>query len=1306
MSEQTAVPPRFLVALSFPGEKRDFVRAVAERLGAELGNDRVFYDEWYEAELARANLDVYLQDIYGEQSALVVPFFCEDYEPKPWCCKVEWAAIRAALTFGKRGDDYLMAMRFDHAPIKGFLKIHGYIDIRDRSPEQIADLILHRVSQARIPDTSSTGLEERPRDPNAPYAPLPEKTRSPDALHLLHYKNEWIDCLGREEEISRLNRFLSGRGRFTWWALLGPGGAGKSRLALEWLRRVDADNEDFADWDVHFFTMTIPMDWFTENRWKNWRPTRPTAIAIDYAADRSRHVLALIRHLSWNLPSVPIRLLVIDRFGSLGPWFLPGRMREDSAPGVENQLTAHYYHEPAELRGETLPGIRPPAILSHQRFEDFVEATALRIEGFGSTGKMRRVLEQTFHRHREGTPGFSPRTLPGDDSTFWKDLRRITDGGRPLFLQIAALILCQQPELSPLNEITVRNAMVSEWLHIEIEQKWSQLLRNYPDSLDPLVRIIAFITLCRGVSSRTFFTSPPSIVTDGSEVPKPLRQATQQILPVQEGTVPPLQPDLLGLMLLVCSGNPNDEDGGDLFHLGNWLDAAFQTNPRGLGTVLRLLADDFDLDSIEGIAGWLLTYLKMAVPRFGADDPDLCGGVLLALCRLIEDSAVDAYALENIRSRLNSALLTDKRVREESEEGEEALLTLADILFYRAFDSRNPDLKAAARDFDLAMDYYRFHYGANHPEIAEKHLIIGDWYESIPRYKPAIDHYRKALRIREEHYGLESQELLHVLGRLCDSCRKDDQLREAEAIADRGLGLNAKHHPGTNAETGEWLWKKSIVLIEEHRFAEAELIARQSLATFERSLGEDHPSVGSALSNLAQVLRTVNRVFEAEPLLRRALQICVSHFSDDHPNIANVLNNLGILLCDMNRPSEAEPLLRRVLEIGGKAYGPCHPRFAIYISNLARLLQGTNRLSEAEPLLRRALEINEAALGSSHSTVAHNLNALGTFLQTTNRLSEAEPLLRRALAILANPGGNPLPNYSKALASLAKLLQSTNRVTEAEPLIRRALAIDEANLGPDHPIVGIRLSNLAVLLWDKNDLFEAEPLMRRALKIAETAFGPDHSNIVTHVHNLARLLQETNRVSEAEPLMLRALAIDEATLGADHPNVADRLNNLVGVLYESNRLAEAEPLMWRALKINRGAFGSDHPKVAESLNNLAGLLKATGRLSEAEPMYRRALEIGEASFGPDHPDVAIRLNNLAQLLQATNRLSEAEPLMRRHLEIFLKFTRDVGRAHPHLNAGVKNYANLLRDIGRSEEEIRKELDALLAQYGVDLGSAE
>ncbi|MFZ2727589.1 MAG: TIR domain-containing protein [Methylococcaceae bacterium] len=133
---------RFKVALSFAGERRDYIAQVAELLASELGKDKVFYDAWYKAELARPNLDVYLQTIYHQQSHLIVPFVCIDYERKKWC-GLEWRVMRELIK--ERQDDDIMPLRFDDTHIMGLFSIDGYIDLREHSPQETAEFILQRL---------------------------------------------------------------------------------------------------------------------------------------------------------------------------------------------------------------------------------------------------------------------------------------------------------------------------------------------------------------------------------------------------------------------------------------------------------------------------------------------------------------------------------------------------------------------------------------------------------------------------------------------------------------------------------------------------------------------------------------------------------------------------------------------------------------------------------------------------------------------------------------------------------------------------------------------------------------------------------------------------------------------------------------------------------------------------------------------------------------------------------------------------------------------------------------------------------
>ncbi len=146
-------PP--LVSLSFASRQRDVVSAVAGLLEEKLGEGQVFYDRFYEADLAQPDLDVYLQSIY-ERSSLIVAFLSEDYAASEWC-GVEWRVVRELIK--KRRPERVLLLRFDEADVPGLLTIDGWKNIQSHSPQDIACLILRRLRAAGAsPETRALPL--------------------------------------------------------------------------------------------------------------------------------------------------------------------------------------------------------------------------------------------------------------------------------------------------------------------------------------------------------------------------------------------------------------------------------------------------------------------------------------------------------------------------------------------------------------------------------------------------------------------------------------------------------------------------------------------------------------------------------------------------------------------------------------------------------------------------------------------------------------------------------------------------------------------------------------------------------------------------------------------------------------------------------------------------------------------------------------------------------------------------------------------------------------------------------------------
>lgn len=146
-----AATRRFAVGFSFAGEDRRRVKPVAQRLAARFGRDRVLFDRFHEAELARFDLDTYLPRLYKEQCELIVVLLSPDYPHKRWC-GLEWRWIRQLIL--EIDQARIMLVRLgDPGDLSalGILSGDGYIDATSRPAAELAELIEQRHGQLAMP---------------------------------------------------------------------------------------------------------------------------------------------------------------------------------------------------------------------------------------------------------------------------------------------------------------------------------------------------------------------------------------------------------------------------------------------------------------------------------------------------------------------------------------------------------------------------------------------------------------------------------------------------------------------------------------------------------------------------------------------------------------------------------------------------------------------------------------------------------------------------------------------------------------------------------------------------------------------------------------------------------------------------------------------------------------------------------------------------------------------------------------------------------------------------------------------------
>ena len=130
------------VALSFAGENRAYVEEVANSLSKK--GIKVFYDLFEEANLWGKNLYEYLTEIYQNKARYTVMFISGFYNQKLWT-NHERVSMQARAFQESR--EYILPVRFDDTEIPGILRTVGYIDLQQKTPEELAILIEKKLAK-------------------------------------------------------------------------------------------------------------------------------------------------------------------------------------------------------------------------------------------------------------------------------------------------------------------------------------------------------------------------------------------------------------------------------------------------------------------------------------------------------------------------------------------------------------------------------------------------------------------------------------------------------------------------------------------------------------------------------------------------------------------------------------------------------------------------------------------------------------------------------------------------------------------------------------------------------------------------------------------------------------------------------------------------------------------------------------------------------------------------------------------------------------------------------------------------------
>lgn len=167
------------VALSFAGEDREYVDQVYGYLTAQ--GIKPFYDKAEEIELWGKDLVARFDEIYRNEARYCVMFISKYYLQKVWPRHERRSALARVIT----DEGYILPTRFDDTDIPGLPPTIHYVDLREKTPEQLGNMIMQKLGQQ--------SMVKRERE-NQKY----RKPKVSKAFDPYKESQNWIDYLTSE----------------------------------------------------------------------------------------------------------------------------------------------------------------------------------------------------------------------------------------------------------------------------------------------------------------------------------------------------------------------------------------------------------------------------------------------------------------------------------------------------------------------------------------------------------------------------------------------------------------------------------------------------------------------------------------------------------------------------------------------------------------------------------------------------------------------------------------------------------------------------------------------------------------------------------------------------------------------------------------------------------------------------------------------------------------------------------------------------------------------------------------------------
>ena len=254
-----------------------------------------------------------------------------------------------------------------------------------------------------------------------------------------------------------------------------------------------------------------------------------------------------------------------------------------------------------------------------------------------------------------------------------------------------------------------------------------------------------------------------------------------------------------------------------------------------------------------------------------------------------------------------------------------------------------------------------FNHSKDVADVETLHILVAlaGVLTKLDRQDEAERCYEAALKGHALQKGsVEPREIFLLYERLAEVKRYLGKHGEAESLymeAHRGYEEDCAYDEDATFDMLRTAGGLADLLRIHSRYAEAEKSYREAWQGYKIHLGADHPKTIFMLTNLAISCRNQGKFADAETYLEESVRIFQKSLGPDHPDSLRALMNLSICIDKQGHYKEAETKYWIVLKGREKKLGLNHPHTRRTLERLAHMLWMQGRQDKAETVIRKVL---------------------------------------------------------------------------------------------------------------------------------------------------------------------------------------------------------------------------------------------------------------------------------------------------------------------------------------------------------------